>query len=110
MLPFSIAGIIELDVWLTADNQVVVHHDKTLSRMTQGNCNEEVAGINYHELPKLAPPAEQQHQIDAHEYTDCYYVPTLENVLIALATSDVSVIIEFKDSQDELIKQVRGMK
>jgi glycerophosphoryl diester phosphodiesterase len=53
------ADTIELDVWLTADNRVVVHHDETLMRMTNGKCDRSITDMNYLELPMIYPPGDQ---------------------------------------------------
>jgi glycerophosphoryl diester phosphodiesterase len=53
------ADTIELDVWLTADNRVVVHHDETLMRMTNGKCDRSITDMNYLELPMIYPPSDQ---------------------------------------------------
>lgn len=53
------ADTIELDVWLTADNRVVVHHDETLVRMTDGKCDRSITSMNYLELPLIYPPSDQ---------------------------------------------------
>lgn len=53
------ADTIELDVWLTADNRVVVHHDETLIRMTDGKCDRSITDMNYLELPMIHPPSDQ---------------------------------------------------
>jgi glycerophosphoryl diester phosphodiesterase len=53
------ADTIELDVWLTADNRVVVHHDETLIRMTDGKCDRSITDMNYLQLPIIYPPSDQ---------------------------------------------------
>lgn len=53
------ADVIELDVWLTADNRVVVHHDETLLRMTNGKCNLLITDTNYDDLPFIIPCGDQ---------------------------------------------------
>ena len=53
------ADVIELDVWLTADNRVVVHHDETLLRMTRGMCSSAITDVNYSDLPLISPCEEQ---------------------------------------------------
>ena len=53
------ADVIELDVWLTADNRVVVHHDETLLRMTNGKCPLLITKTNYDDLPLIIPCGEQ---------------------------------------------------
>lgn len=81
------ADVIELDVWMTKDEEVVVFHDETLVRMTSGfgtdsdntnhdngNCGSSSTGkgidgkvchhkiheLNNKDLPRLTPPSELQ--------------------------------------------------
>ena len=49
------ADAVELDVWLTADNRVIVHHDETLLRMTGGACASSVTSMHYPDLPCISP-------------------------------------------------------
>ena len=60
------AEIIELDVWLTADNRVVVHHDETLIRMTNGECDRAITDMNYFDLPLIYPPEGQSSRCLGH--------------------------------------------
>jgi glycerophosphoryl diester phosphodiesterase len=49
------ADVVELDVWLTADSRVIVHHDETLLRMTGGACASTVTSMRYPDLPFISP-------------------------------------------------------
>jgi glycerophosphoryl diester phosphodiesterase len=60
------ADVIELDVWLTADNHVVVHHDETLSRMTDGLCTHSISNVNYLDLPQIWPSLDQSSRCIGH--------------------------------------------
>ena len=60
------ADVIELDVWLTADNRVVVHHDETLLRMTDGKCALSITKTNYEDLPLIIPCGEQTSRCLGH--------------------------------------------
>ena len=60
------ADVIELDVWLTADNRVVVHHDETLLRMTGGMCSSAITDVNYSDLPLIFPSEEQSSRCLGH--------------------------------------------
>ena len=60
------ADVIELDVWLTADNRVVVHHDETLLRMSGGRCAQAISDVNYNDLPHIMPPDGQNSRCTGH--------------------------------------------
>ena len=47
--------MIELDVWFTSDEKVVVHHDETLTRMTDGKDNRKIHEASYATLPAIRP-------------------------------------------------------
>jgi len=46
------ACAVELDVYLTADNRLAVHHDANVSRMTNGACAEYIEKMTLDELKK----------------------------------------------------------
>jgi glycerophosphoryl diester phosphodiesterase len=104
------AHILELDVWLTKDGEVVVHHDDTLHRMTAGRVAERVTDLHLHQLPKLVPPEKQDHRVHSGEYCpdDCHCIPTLERLLESLS-DDTHLIVEFKQDSDELIQKVHTL-
>jgi glycerophosphoryl diester phosphodiesterase len=104
------ADVLELDVWLTADNHVVVHHDESLSRMTGGLCTESVSNVNYLDLPQIYPSMDQSSRCIGHvqssrisgsqiSYTssssknDWNKIPLLSEVLDILP-DHVSLIVE----------------
>lgn len=78
------ADVIELDVWLTADNRVVVHHDETLLRMSGGRCAQAISDVNYNDLPHIMPPDGQSSRCTGH---------------IATVTSDSILSIEIDKLQ-----------
>ena len=55
--------IIELDVWLTKDDIIVVHHDPTFTRMTMGACDEKITDLNFSDFPAIVPGVGQTHRI-----------------------------------------------
>lgn len=63
------ADVIELDVWLTADNRVVVHHDETLLRMSGGRCAQAISDVNYNDLPHITPPDGQSSRCTGYSST-----------------------------------------
>jgi len=99
------ADIIELDVWLSSDGKVVVHHDETFTRMSAGSCNQRVTEMDHADMPKLVPSALQQNRMQIYDDGDCTSVPLLEDILIAVP-SPVCISIEFKQNSDMLIDRV----
>lgn len=63
------ADVIELDVWLTADNRVVVHHDETLLRMSGGRSARGITEVNYNDLPHIEPSEGQNSRCAGHSST-----------------------------------------
>jgi len=100
------ADVIELDVWLTKDEYVVVHHDETYTRMTQGKCNEFVINVNKNEIPAVIPEENQREKckniIDQSQWEK---IPLFENVL-ENTPLHVAIIVEFKQDSDVLIQKV----
>lgn len=97
--------MIELDVWLTKDEKVIVFHDSTLTRMTSGNHSMDIRHLNYSELPNLVPSDEQSHRTS--KFSDHHWnkIPLLSEVFENLP-SEVSFNIEFKMDSDILIQEV----
>lgn len=107
--------ILELDVWLTKDKKIVVHHDKSLARMTSGTCTADITDLKFSDLPDIYPPLEQRHRIEkvCNRYanglpklgidSDSMWkkIPTLEQVLDAIPDS-IGLIVEVKDGQDDM--------
>lgn len=60
------ADVIELDVWLTADNRVVVHHDESFLRMTGGKCASAIFETNYVDFPVIFPMDSQSSRCLGH--------------------------------------------
>jgi glycerophosphoryl diester phosphodiesterase len=93
------ADIIELDLQLTADNEIVVFHDKTVERIFEIRSEKTIQEYKLKELKKF----------DAGSWFDKKYsevkVPTLEEVISALPIN-ASLILELKGSEDKLISQL----
>lgn len=87
------AVAIELDVWITKDDEVVVIHDKTVDRTTNAEGNvgdftlEEIQKLDaaYHFLPERNYPFRGKG----------IYIPTLDEVLERF--SDTPVLVEIKE-------------
>ena len=98
---------IELDVRLTADNKVVVFHDHSLTRMTNGKLDVGVEELNYKDLPNLEPS--EGCQITKGD-RKTYPIPLFSEVLALLQEHpDLTMIVEFKENDDELVKLVHEM-
>jgi glycerophosphoryl diester phosphodiesterase len=97
--------MIELDVWLTKDNRVVVFHDSCLTRMTLGNHGAQICDLNYDELPDLIPSEEQSHRTSDYAVHHWNRIPLLSEVFEHLP-SNISFNIEFKMNSDFLIAEV----
>ena len=99
------ADMLELDVWRTADGQVVVFHDPTLGRMC-GAAHEgrRLDACRYDELPPLAPsdPAQQGGGAEAQ------HIPLLSEVL-ALVGAATPLIVEFKTCDAVLIRATHAL-
>lgn len=81
------ADVIELDVWLTADNRVVVHHDETLLRMTNGLNALAISSVNYLDLPLISPCDEQSSRCIGHERDPSIAAAVAESAIDLLSKS-----------------------
>jgi len=102
------AHIVELDVWLTKDEEVIVHHDDTFRRMTQGNTVSPVTDLHYHECPRIVPAGRQTRRVHEYAHDQCHCVPTFEQIL-QLIPPELHLIIEFKQNSDKLIRKVHNL-
>ena len=103
------AEIVELDVWLSADGKVVVHHDDTFKRMTCGQNLKKIVEVEYQNIPSIVPFVGQKEALTAeHKHNDWQRIPLFEDVLDAVPET-VDIIIEFKQNSDELIEKVHNM-
>lgn len=87
----ALAGykVIELDIQPTSDGHLVVHHDLTVDRMTNGTGN--VASKTLAEIQALVVDG----GVGATEYPNLK-VPTLEETLVLCRKYNVEPMIEFK--------------
>ena len=116
-------NVIELDVWLTKDNEVVIHHDENMTRMTQGQCTTKITELDYDQLPLISPPEGQSERCKntvvgdvtpvgdlQHSVADWSHVPKLKDVLNLIpSSSKVAVIVEVKQDSDLLIEKVHRL-
>ena len=104
----KVAHMIELDVWLTKDNKVVVHHDDTFKRMTNGLNNTPVVELHSHQIPRLVPTGKQTQRLHEYDEDECLNVPTFEEILQTVPP-ETHLIIEFKQDSDILLQTVHDL-
>ncbi len=100
------ADVVELDVWLTSDQKVVVHHDVTLSRMTRGASHQRIADVKYSDIPPITVTKAQAKRMEGFSKRECLAIPLFEDVLAAIPHPTV-INIEFKQNSDVLISEVK---
>jgi len=101
------ADVIELDVWLTSDEEVVIHHDETLHRMT--GVNTKVTEVPYDSLPTIsAKLSRQSERVNLFSGDLTSKIPKLEEVF-AMIPEGKGVIIEFKQDSWLLIEKVHKL-
>ena len=99
---------IELDVRLTADNRVVIFHDGTLSRMTNGKTSKSIEEMKFKDLPALEPSDLEQQSDEGRRGS--HRIPLFSEVLVLLDKHPhLTMIVEFKEDNDELIRLVHGL-
>uniref|UniRef100_A0A8C4QP89 Glycerophosphodiester phosphodiesterase domain containing 1 n=1 Tax=Eptatretus burgeri TaxID=7764 RepID=A0A8C4QP89_EPTBU len=96
------ADMLELDVRRTNDGQVVVCHDSSLLR-TCGK-DADIRKLNYNELPRYRSRIPVSFQPGCECMGEDRRIPLLREVFAAFP--DVSINIDIKDNDDELISQV----
>lgn len=99
------AEVIELDVRLSNDGHVVVFHDDTFTRMSNGNCCLKVSEVNYKDFPTIVPCKEQLVRCQEFSSDDCFRIPKFFEVLEVIPP-DVAIIVEVKVDSVELINKV----
>ena len=99
---------IELDVHTSADGQLIVIHDETVDRVTDGNGLVGEKTLKALKKLKVSTSAEPE---------GIYRIPTLQEVLDLMRTTDMMVNIELKNSicfypgmEEKVLKAVKEMK
>ena len=99
---------IELDVHTSADGQLIVIHDETVDRVTDGTGLVGEKTLKELKDLKVSTPAEPE---------GIYRIPTLQEVLDLMRTTDMMVNIELKNSicfypgmEEKVLKAVKEMK
>ncbi len=80
------ANMIEMDVYVSADNQIVVMHDDTIDRTTNGTGNTE--SFTVEQL--------QKYVVDGNNSFKSQPIPTLEDYFKEFKDKDAKLIIEIK--------------
>lgn len=93
------ADVIECDVWLTKDNQVVIHHDESLLRLTGVDMH--IKESKYTDFPKIV--VDQDYP--GFDKRDLETIPLFSEALDLLPPNK-AMIIEFKYDSWELIEAV----
>lgn len=98
--------VVELDVWITPDGKVVVHHDETFTRMSGGVSDAKVSEVKYGDFPTIRPSDEQSQRVSSFKKDEATRIPLFEEVLVAVPSS-IAINIEFKQDSDLLISEVK---
>lgn len=86
---------LEIDCYLTTDNEVVIMHDKNIERTTNGT-----GDIETYSLEQL-----KQFKLDLVEpYED---IPTLTDVIELIKDLDVVVALEIKSAKTEIVTKIK---
>ncbi len=95
------ANVIELDVYLTKDNEVVVMHDGTTGR----TCNKDL-NVEASTLAQLKELYVNKGYENNKKYKECR-VPTLTEYLEAFKDKDCQLFIEIKSGKTAIVKAVK---
>jgi len=93
------ANIIENDVYITKDGVVVVMHDATLDRTTNGTGK--VEDMTYAQI--------SQYKVDSLAGVDPEPIPTLEDYMKEFKGKDVIIYIEIKTNKPEVVPAIRAL-
>lgn len=93
------ANIIENDIYLTKDGVLVVMHDSTIDRTTNGTGN--IESMTYAELSK--------YQVNSLAGAAPEPIPTLEDYFNEFKGKNVNIFIEIKSSNPEIVPKLREL-
>lgn len=90
------ANLIEMDIHMTKDNILVVSHDPTVDRMTNGTGS--IANLNYDEIARLNIIEQDGHVTDQH-------IPSFDETLALFADArrqgqEIGLLVEIKRPSD----------
>ncbi len=87
---------LEIDCYLTTDQEIVIMHDADISRTTNGSGN-----IESYSLAEL-----REFKLDVYEpYED---IPTLDDVISLVANTDVVIVLEVKSAKGAIVGCIRN--
>lgn len=93
------ANIVENDVYLTKDGVVVVMHDSTIDRTTNGSGK--VEDMTYAQL--------SQYKVDSFAGAPAEPIPTLEDYMKEFKGKDVIIYIEIKTKKAEIVPAIKAL-
>lgn len=86
---------LELDCYLTTDNEIVMMHDKTIDRTSNGSGNVESFSLN--EI--------QQYTLDLHEPNE--HIPSFDEIVLPIIKNDVVLVLEIKSSNVNIVNVLK---
>lgn len=98
------ADIVETDVYLSADNEIVIMHDGDISRTTDGTGN--IESMTVEQLQKYHVWA------DNDKFKEQYpneVIPTLRDMFEALKDTDVKIFIEIKSGKAQICNKIADL-
>lgn len=100
------ASHIEIDIRLTKDNQIIVMHDATIDRTTNGTG--EVKNMTLTEIKKhkIDTYYERTPITDSSKYTT---IPSLDQVFNEFQNKDIVLVVEIKSYEEELVKELKRL-
>jgi len=98
------ADIIELDIFLSSDNKLVVMHDATTARTAFGGINYAVETTSYENILKNIPL-----KADANNNYPNEYIPLLDQVFDDVKGTGVVVFVEIKSSRAALVPVLKDL-
>jgi glycerophosphoryl diester phosphodiesterase len=102
------ADLLELDLAMTRDGQIVVFHDRELSRMCGAPyANRRVSDFAYAQLPPLQIPAHLADKPHVTSDPDSTRIPLLRELLAEFPTYPMQ--IDVKDGSEDLVRQTACM-
>ena len=101
---------IEIDIRLTKDNQIVIMHDDSLNRTTNGEGL--VNQLTLNQIKKYKIDSYYDKQLGAvaipnsSDYKD---IPSLDEVFKEFKDKDVVLVVEIKSYEEELVRQMKTL-
>lgn len=86
---------LEIDCYLTVDQEIVIMHDADISRTTNGEGN-----IESYTLAEL-----REFQLDV--YTPLENIPTLDEVIALVKDTDVVIVLEIKSAKTAIVDRIK---